>query len=114
MTQHDPFISMRHMRDHASEAISLLKDKALEELQADRVLQLALVQLIEIVGEAANRVPAEIRNAHAQVPWRLASETRNKLIHGYDVIEYSIVYDTVQNDLPPLVKLLDEVLDEHK
>jgi uncharacterized protein with HEPN domain len=113
MTQHDPFVSIRHMRDHAAEAISLLANKSLEELEIDRVLQLALVQLIEIVGEAANRVPADTREAHPQIPWRLAAETRNKLIHGYDVIEYSIVYDTVQNDLPPLVKSLIEILSEN-
>ena len=110
MTQHDPLASMRHMRDHASEAISLLTDKSLEELRTDRVLQLALVQLVEIVGEAANRVPTEVCNAHPEVPWRIAAETRNKLIHGYDVIEYSIVYDTVKNDLMPLVTMLDNIL----
>jgi hypothetical protein len=44
---------MRHMRDHAQEAVDILSNKSLEELGNDRVLQLALVQLIEIVGEAA-------------------------------------------------------------
>lgn len=110
MTQHDPLLSLRHMRDHASEAIALLMERSLEDLRSDRVLQLALVQLIEIVGEAANRVPVEVRDSYPNIPWRLAAETRNKLIHGYDVIEYSIVYDTVKNDLPPLVVMLDEIL----
>jgi uncharacterized protein with HEPN domain len=114
MTQHDPLVSRLHMRDHAREAIDLLADKSLEELHADRVLQLALVQLIEIVGEAANRVSIDVRESHPNIPWRLAAETRNKLIHGYDVVEYAIVYDTVKNDLPPLVQMLDEAVQDPK
>jgi uncharacterized protein with HEPN domain len=71
---------------------------------------LALVQLIEIVGEAATRIPDDFRAAQPQVPWQLAADMRNKLIHGYDVIEYSIVYDTVTEDLPPLVEQLDTII----
>lgn len=110
MTQHDPLVSVRHMCDHAAEAISLLGQRTADELRADRMLQLALVQLIEIVGEAASRVPEDFRANHPQVPWRMAADMRNKLIHGYDVIEYSIVFDTVKLDLPPLVKQLSDVI----
>ena len=53
MTRHDPTIRIKHMRDHAREAIDLLGNKSVNELRSDRLLQLALVQLIEIVGEAA-------------------------------------------------------------
>ncbi len=111
MTRHDPWIRVRHMRDHAQEAIELLGDKALNELQSDRTVQLALVQLIEIVGEAAGRVDSEIRVAHPAVPWQLAADTRHRLIHGYDLIEYAVVFDTVKVDLPLLVEQLDAILE---
>jgi uncharacterized protein with HEPN domain len=110
MTQHDPEIRIRHMRDHAQEAVEMLGNATLEELRNDRMLQLALVQLIEIVGEAASRIPDAVRNMHPSVPWQLAADMRNKLIHGYDVIEYAIVYDTVKHDLPALVQHLDAIL----
>ena len=110
MPQHDPWIRVRHMRDHADEAVTLLGNRTLEELEADRVLQLALVQLIEIVGEAATRVGVEIRDTHPSVPWQLAAAMRHKLIHGYDVIEFAVVYDTVKVDLPRLVNQLDTIL----
>lgn len=110
MTQHDPFIHIRHMRDHAREAIEMLGNATLEGLRNDRKLQLALVQLIEIVGEAASRIPDDVRQAHGAVPWQLAADMRNKLIHGYDVIEYEIVYDTVRDDLLILVQQLDAIL----
>jgi len=107
MTQHDPSIRIRHMRDHAAEAIEMLGDRTLDQLHDDRMLQLALVQLIEIVGEAAARIPADVRVNHPSVPWQLAADMRNKLIHGYDLIEFAVVYDTVKDDLPPLVEQLD-------
>lgn len=111
MTQHDPMVRVRHMRDHADEAMRLLANVTLDELSSNRVLQLALVQLIEIVGEAASRIPDDFRAVHPEVPWRLAADMRNKLIHGYDTIEYRIVYDTVNDDLPPLVSQLDAIID---
>jgi uncharacterized protein with HEPN domain len=110
MKQHDPWIRVRHMRDHAQEAIELLGDMTLEELRTDRTVQLALVQLVEIVGEAASRVDAEVRSAHPAVPWQLAAGMRHRLIHGYDLIEYAVVYDTVKDDLPQLVAQLDAIL----
>lgn len=50
---------MRHMLDHAKEAVDLLVGKEETELSRNRVLELALVRLIEIIGEAANRLPIE-------------------------------------------------------
>jgi uncharacterized protein with HEPN domain len=114
MTLHDPWVRVRHMRDHAQEAIELLGERSADELKSDRTVQLALVQLIEIVGEAASRVDAEIRTAHFNVPWQLAAGMRHRLIHGYDLIEYEIVYDTVKVDLPALVVQLDEILPSDK
>jgi uncharacterized protein with HEPN domain len=92
------------------EAIDTLATKSLDDLRDNRMLQLALVQLIAIVGEAASRVSTDIRDAHPTIPWQLAADMRNKLIYGYDVIEYAIVFDTVRLDLPMLVKELDAIL----
>jgi uncharacterized protein with HEPN domain len=98
------------MRDHAQEAVDMLGDRGVEQLRTNRMLQLALLQLIEIVGEAAARVPADVRQIYPSVPWQLAAGMRNRLIHGYDVVEFEIVYDTVKDDLPALVAQLDAIL----
>jgi uncharacterized protein with HEPN domain len=63
-----------------------------------------------IVGEAASRVPEEVRLLHPTIPWRVAANMRNRLIHGYDLIDYDIVFDTVTVDLPNLVRMLDPIL----
>jgi uncharacterized protein with HEPN domain len=88
----------------------MLGNATLAQLRDDRKMQLALVQLIEIVGEAATRIPEDVRRLHTSVPWQMAADMRNKLIHGYDVIEYGIVYDTVKDDLPLLVQTLNDIL----
>jgi uncharacterized protein with HEPN domain len=107
MSQHDPLVRVRHMRDYSREAIELLGGRSLDELRADRTLQLALVQLVEIVGEASKQVSADFRQAHPELPWSKAAGMRDKLIHGYDVMDIAIVYRTVKEDLPALVKQID-------
>lgn len=99
-----------HMRDYAAEAVELLGERSADDLQADRVLQLALVRLVEVIGEAASKVPAEFREAHPDVPWREAITMRNLLVHGYDIIEHQILWETIRTDLPPLVARLDAIL----
>jgi uncharacterized protein with HEPN domain len=66
--------------------------------------------LLEIIGEAATRVPREVRDAHPKIPWHLATGMRNRLIHGYDLVEVEIIFDTVRDDLPLLVAEFNAIL----
>ncbi len=111
MTQHDPTVRMRHMLDHAKEAIGLLAGKEKTDLSRDRVLELALVRLVEIVGEAANKLPGEDKLRYPSIPWREIIGMRNRLVHGYDAIDLDVLWDTVQIDLPQLIQELDRILD---
>jgi uncharacterized protein with HEPN domain len=110
MTQHDWRVRAKHMLDYSREAVDLLGDKTLDDLQADRVLQLALTQLIQIVGEAATRVPEQVRLTMPQIPWSQAVGMRHRLVHGYDLIDFEVVFDTVRDSLPPLIQQLEAVL----
>jgi len=66
MTQHDPLIRITDMIDHATEAVALLGDQSDAQVADNRVLQLALIRLVEVVGEAASRVPDDVRQLEAQ------------------------------------------------
>ena len=103
MSRHDPSVSLRQMRDHALEVIELVRGCSRGDLDADRLLALALVRLLEIIGEAAARVPAEERARRPGVPWSSIVSLRNRLIHGYDDIDHDIVWEVVTTDLPALV-----------
>lgn len=110
MSRHDDQISLKDMSDHECEAVELLGNTNREELENDRVLQLALTRLIEIVGEAANRVSSSTQKIHLKIPWPQIIGMRNRLIHGYDVIDIDLLWDTVTNDLPPLIKALKKIV----
>ena len=69
MSPRDPGPRLRHMLDHAKEAVAMVEGKSRADLDRDRQLNLALVRLLEVVGEAASRVPEDIRSLHPQVPW---------------------------------------------
>ena len=98
------------MRAHAREAIVLLNSGNLEDLSGNRTLQLALTRLIEIIGEAAYRVTPEVKERHSNIPRGEIMGMRNRMIHGYDVLDISVLHNTITQDLPSLVAVLDEIL----
>lgn len=111
MSRRDADLPVRHMLDHAREALAMVEGRTREDLDRDRQLELALTRLLEIVGEAANRVPEEVRTRYPTVPWRYVVDFRNRLIHGYDSVDLDIVWSIVRTDLPDLVRALDEPVD---
>lgn len=110
MSRHDPTVALLHMLDHAREALVLVTNRTSKEFKEDRVLNLALVRLIEIVGEAAGRVPDEVRIRHTDIPWRQIVGMRNCLTHGYDAVDLDILWEVITKDLPPLVEQLEATL----
>ena len=89
-----------------------MADKRRSDLDEDRALALALVKLIEIVGEAASRVSEAERQRHTSIPWSNIVAMRNRLIHAYFDVDLDRVWDTVTDDLPPLITELQTVLTE--
>lgn len=99
MTQHDDMVRLRHMLDHACEAAEFVRNKSRNDLDTDRVLSLALVRLLEIVGEAANRVSNDLQAQYPQIAWRQIVSLRNRLIHGYDAVDMDILWQILQQDI---------------
>jgi uncharacterized protein with HEPN domain len=115
MTRHDDTVALRHMRDHAVEAVAMARGRTRADLDRDRQFSLALLKLVEIVGEAANRVSRATQEANPQIPWATIVGTRNRLIHGYETVDHMVLWDIVMLDLPPLITQLQTVVpDESK
>lgn len=109
MAQHDDHVRLRHMLDHAREAVELTRGKQRRDLERERLLQLGLVRLVEIVGEAAAKVSKETRTQHSEIPWAAIVGMRNRLIHGYDFVDHEILWQTIHEDLPPLIAKLEKI-----
>jgi uncharacterized protein with HEPN domain len=111
MTRHDPKVSFLQMRDTVREVASLTQNKSHDDLAKDRVLNLALTRLLEVLGEAATRIPEEIRNKYPELPWKQVISLRNRLIHAYDQVDLEILWEIVSEDLPPLSKQLNQIIE---
>ena len=98
------------MRDHAAEALALLAGLDRQGFDTDRVRQLAVVRLLEIVGEAAARTPPDVIAHYPDIEWGQIVALRNRLIHGYDAVDLDIVWAIVTTDLPLLVSRLEQIL----
>lgn len=112
MTRRDDTVFLVDMLNHAREAVELLGDASSNDLASDRLTQLALRKLVEVVGEAANRVSPETRQRHPEIPWPQIIGVRNRLVHGYDVVNLDVLQGIVHNDLPPLVEQLTSIVGE--
>ena len=106
----DDLVRVRHMLDAAKEVLSFAKNKSREDLDSDRMLVLSIVKSIEIIGEAASKVTQETRETYKELPWANIIAMRNRLIHVYFDIDHDRVWDTVTDDLPPLIGSLEKII----
>ncbi len=98
------------MLDHAKEAANLITGKDKTELQHNRVLELALIRLVEIVGEASAKVSSKTQAKYPSIPWPQVIGMRNRLIHGYDSVDLDVLWDTIEVDLPPLIAEIEKII----
>lgn len=84
------------MLDHALEAVSMTNGKTRADLDKDRPLNLALVRLLDIIGEAATRIPKEEQARCKDISWSEIVSLRNRLNHGYDTVDFDILWQNRQ------------------
>jgi uncharacterized protein with HEPN domain len=83
-----------------------------EELKSDKKTQYAVIRCLEVIGEAAKKIPDISRTKYPAIPWQEISGMRDKLIHDYFGIDLETVWDTVQEDLLPLKEAIENLLEE--
>lgn len=110
MSRHEDELRLGHMLDYASEAVEMCRARTRADLDSDRMLNLALVRVVEVVGEAANRVTKERQSREPGIRWREIIGMRNRIIHGYDEVDFDILWAVVRDDLPPLINQLKSTL----
>ena len=113
MSRRDDTVPMRHMLDHAREAVAMVRGRSRSDIDTDRMLQLAVTRILEIIGEAASRVTQEGRARYDDIPWQDIINTRHRIVHGYDTVNYDVVWKILDEELPVLIAALDRALPGH-
>jgi uncharacterized protein with HEPN domain len=98
------------MLDMTAKAIAISRDRGKGAFDGDEAVRLALVHLIQTVGESAARVSGEFRSAHPEIPWMAIVGMRNKIVHDYLTVDYEVVWQTAIEDLPALAGQLARLL----
>lgn len=103
-------VRLRHMLDAAERALRHARSRARADLDRDELFAHGVVHMLLVLGEAAARVSEPGRSGLPTIPWRQIVGMRNHLIHGYDDIEFDVVWKLLNDDLPPLIRELERAL----
>ena len=110
MLKREDAVRLRHMLEAAQKTQQFIKGRSRAEIEQNETLALALVRLLEIVGEAARSVSLETRQHYSEIPWKEISGTRDRLIHGYFDVDWNILWDILTADLPLLIAKLERLV----
>lgn len=84
----------------------------LEEFVKDKKTVNAVIRSLEVMGEAAKKIPSEIRDKYPSIPWKYMASMRDKLIHEYHGIDLEIVWEVIKKEIPPLQSKFEKILKE--
>lgn len=107
-------VRLRHMLDAAREAVSFVQGMDAQAFAETRVVQLAVVRLVEIIGEAAANLTPAFQQKHPEIPWPQIISMRNRLIHAYFDVNITLVWKTVDEVLPSFIPTLEALLAEER
>jgi uncharacterized protein with HEPN domain len=103
-------IRVQHILDEAGEVFKYTEGISFDEFVEDGKTVRAVIRSIEVIGEAASKISIEFRKEHPDVPWQKIIGMRNRLIHVYFDIDYNIIWQTVKENLPPLIEQMQSIL----
>ncbi|NQT35167.1 DUF86 domain-containing protein [bacterium] len=107
--QKNDLIYIGHMLDFAREALDSVENKDRFDYDTNRLLRRTLTYLILVIGEAASQLSRDFCDRHPQIPWKAIIGMRHKIAHDYLSVDEDIVWKTVIEELPVLIKELDRI-----
>ena len=106
MSKRDPSLLVEDIIDSANKILDYTANFSFDEFTKDGKTIDAVIRNFEIIGEAANRLPEEFKDKHTNIDWHRIRGFRNRIVHDYFGIDYSIVWEIKESFLPALIETL--------
>jgi uncharacterized protein with HEPN domain len=111
MTPRDA-VTMHEILRRAKRVEELFREYTYDDFKANWRVHDLVMHEFEILGEAARRLTPEVRSAHPEIAWHAIIGFRDRLIHGYDAVDYELVWDTARDDIPQLIAEITPLIPE--
>jgi uncharacterized protein with HEPN domain len=108
----EPIEFLKHISDECAYLLSLNKDLSKADFLKDETLKRAIVRSLEIIGEATKKIPADFKDKYATIQWKNMAGMRDRLIHDYIGINYTLVWDVLKNKIPELNNQIQDIIDK--
>ena len=108
----EPKEYLRHIQDECRYIISVSKELQYEDFLEDETLKRAIVRSLEIIGEATKKIPADVKVKWNSIPWKNMAGMRDRLIHDYVGVNYTLVWDVMKNKVPDMYLQIAVLLTE--
>jgi uncharacterized protein with HEPN domain len=106
----DPKEYIKHIYDECSYIISVTENLVFEDFLDDETLKRAVVRSLEIIGEATKKIPTDFKDKWSTIQWKNMAGMRDRLIHDYMGVNYSIVWDVMKNKVPEMHQQISNFL----
>ncbi|MBI3235327.1 MAG: DUF86 domain-containing protein [Bacteroidetes bacterium] len=106
----EPIEFLKHIADECTYLLSVTKGLSKDAFLDDETLKRAVIRSLEIVGEATKKIPADFKVKWSSIQWKNMAGMRDRLIHDYIGVNYSIVWDVLVNKIPELNSQMQQVL----
>jgi uncharacterized protein with HEPN domain len=110
MRAFDADLTLRQIVEVCEKALEFRNSMTWEEFRIDWRKQMLGERLVEVLGEAVKRLPDEMRNRHSHLPWKKIAGTRDYIAHGYDSVDYDVIWGVLNVEVVKLKESVQAIL----
>ena len=110
MSAYDSDLTLRQIVEVCDKAVEFKNSTTTEEFRDDWRKQMLGERLVEVLGEAVKRLPDDLRGRHQHVPWKKIAGTRDYIAHGYDSVDYDVIWGVLADEAAKLKEAVLAIL----
>ena len=111
MVSPDNIVFLKHIKDSGNKCLQFTEGYDFKMFSTDEKTISSVLREISVIGEAARRTTDQFREKHPEIPWEKIFAMRNRVVHDYLGVQLDIVWQTLQEDIPELLKIVKEIIE---